>query len=414
MGEDESCGGIAGAVSCGISNVADGQIERFAQKLLEGANDMFNGFFTSWVTSDLDGIVGGSTADWFGTIALPIQAFLLGLGLMVAGVRMALSGRGEAAADAARRFFRAILVAVAGVAFFGIMQTGSSALASSILDAATGGQPPNLLLDAATFSSNASMALLFGLFGAIATGIQWIIMIFRAVAISVLLPFWPITAAGAMFQKQEGMFEKTTGWLLAFLLYSPVAAALYGLAIRFRDGRDGLQGAMVGMAIFALAIFALPALMRLVVPLTSAIGSASAGAMMMGGVKSAVLVGAATGSAIVTAGASAPASAAAASGSGAAAASGSGAAAASGSGVSGATGAAGAGTSGATGSAGATGEAGSTGAAGGSGIEGGTGSGAASGSSGSSGSSKSGWDSMRDLANAAPSGSRGVGEMIDE
>ena len=37
-----------------------------------------------------------------------------------------------------------------------------------------------------------------------------------------------------------------------------------------------------------------------------------------------------------------------------------------------------------------------------------------SGSSGSSGSGRSGWDAARDLGNAMPGGSRGVGDMIDE
>lgn len=378
---DDCSNPLSNPVGCAIGSIAQGELEKFAQQLMQGANDLWTGFYTSWVGAGLDGVIGGTTADWFRGVTLPIHVFLLAIGLMVAGIRIALSARGDIAADAAKKFLRAILVAIAGVAFFSVLQIGSNALAKFILHSAQQTEGTNQVLwDAATFSSNVAMQLLFGLLGALSVGIQWIIMLLRAVAVSVLLPFWPIAAAGAMFEKQEQMWEKTTGWLLAFVLYSPVAAALYGLAIRFKQGRDGPEAAMVGLAVFALAIFALPALMHLVVPITSAMGRASAGGILVGTAKTAAVATVAIGSAVATAGASAPASAAAAGGS--------------------------------AGAAGATGSAGPAGGSGpGPGDGGNTGSGSASGSSGSG---RSGWDSARDLAGAIPSGSRGVGEMIDD
>lgn len=392
-------------VGCGIAAVAKGQLDQFSQQAMDGANSLWNGFFTSWITGGIDGIVGGSTASWFSGIALPVQVFLLAVGLMVAGVRIALSARGEVAAEAGKKFLRAILISIAGVTFFGVMQLGANALAKSILDASTAGATPSVLWDEAVFAENQAMGMIFGILAVLAVGVQWLIMLLRAVAVTVLLPFWPVTAAGAMFDNHEGMFQKTTGWLIAFLIYSPVAAALYGLSSRFRAGRDGLQGVIIGMAIFALAIFALPALMRLVVPLTSAMGRASAGAMMLGAARTAVVAGVAAGSAVATAGASAPAGAAAAGGgtaaaSGSAAASGGGAAA-----TSGGAGATGATATGSSGAAGSTGAAGSSGAAG---PDGGAGPG------GGSGSGRSGWDAARDLAHAVPGGGRGVEEIINE
>ncbi|ONI65424.1 hypothetical protein ALI44B_00255 [Leifsonia sp. ALI-44-B] len=408
---DENCFDPANLIDCTVGSIAQGELENFARDLMQGANDMWTGFFTSWITSGLDGIVGGYTADWFAGITMPVQAFLLALGLMIAGVRTALLARGDVAADAAKRFLRAILISVAGVTFFSVMQTGSNALAKSILEAANGGSAPNLLWDEATFSANIALALIFGLLGVFAIIVQWIIMILRAVAVSVLLPFWPLTAAGAMFERHEGMFEKTTGWLLAFLLYSPVAASLYGLAIKFREGRDGVEGAMIGVAIFVLAIFALPALMRLVVPVTSAMGRASAGAMAASGARTALVTSVAVGSAVATGGAAAPAAGAAAKSAGTSSAAAAGSStAAGGAGSAGPAGAAG--SAGGSGPAGGGGSSGSGGPSGSGGSSGSSPSGSGSGSSSSSG--RSGWDTARDLGNAIPSGSRGVGEMIDE
>lgn len=383
--------------NCGVSNVVGGELEKFAKAAMEGANDLWNGFFTSWIGSGLDGALGGTTAEWFAGIALPIQAFLLTLGLMVAGIRTMLAARGEHLGNALKKMLRALGIIAAGTVFFIAMQAGSNALAKSILDAATEGTPA-VLWDAATFSSNIALAVIFGLLAVFAVGIQWIIMILRAIAVTVLLPFWPITASAAIFDKYEGMWEKTTAWLLAALLYSPVAAAIYGLAIKLRDGRSGPEAAMYGLAVYILAIFALAAIMRLVLPITAAMGRASAGAMAMGAAKTAFVTAVAAGSAVATGGAAAPAAA------GAAGATGGGAAAGS------ATSAGGAGATGAAGAVGPAGGSGAAGNAGGSGLAGGSG----SSGSGSAGSGRSGWDAARDLGNAMPGGSRAVEDMIDE
>lgn len=399
---------VTDAGNCVIGAIVGGQLEQFAAQVTAGFNDLWTGFYTSWIQAPLDGVIGGVAADWFKTFAIPVQVLLLMLGLMVAGIRMALMARGEPAADAARKFFRAILITIAGTAGFQILLLGCNALAKYILDSATGSGAPGSLTAMTAFASNVALALIFGIFGLIIVGIQWVLMAIRGVALTVLVPFWPIAASGAMFEKHEGMFEKVTGWLLAFALYSPVAAALYGMAIKLQQGTDGVEGVMYGLGIFILALVALPALMRLVVPLSSAMGRAGAGAMTMTAVRTAVTAGVAVGAVVATGGAAAPVAA----GSGAVAGGGSAAA-----GSAGATGAAG--------SAGATG-AGSSAAAAASGpapAPAGAPTGAESarapasqGAGSSSGSSaRSGWDSARDLTNGMPRGSHtSVGETFDE
>ncbi|MGZ0095545.1 hypothetical protein ACW5QP_11725, partial [Microbacterium arborescens] len=296
-------------VECGaqaVGGLIGSQMEKFTQELYRGANDLWNGFFTSWIQSPPEAVIGGATSEWFAAVAGPIQAVLLAIGLMVAGIRTMLLARGEPAADAAKKLLRAILVTVVGTAFFQIMLLGSNSLARWILDTASGGTTPNLVGDVATFGGNIAMAMIFGVFGLIVVGIQWLIMILRAVALTVLVPFWPVAASGAMFERHEKMFTQTTGWLIAFLLYSPLAAALYGMSIRLRQGADGLAGVMIGMAIFLLALFALPALVKLVMPAAAALGSASAGSMMMRAGGAMMTAGVAAGAVVATGGAAAP------------------------------------------------------------------------------------------------------------
>jgi hypothetical protein len=87
-------------------------------------------------------------------------------------------------------------------------------------------------------------------------------------------------------------------WLAAFTLYKPVAALIYATAFRM-VGRDQAPTTVVsGVFLMVLAIFALPALLRFLVPATTAMASGNAGAM------AGALVGGtlATGAALATGG----------------------------------------------------------------------------------------------------------------
>lgn len=290
-----------------IGGLVNSQIYEFTKQLYAGANDLWTGFFTSWIDSPFSAVAGGSTAEWFSSIIAPIQGALLALGIMVAGIRIMLLARGEVAGEAAKRFLRAILVTVAGAAFFQIMLLGSNALARWFIDVALNDQRPDLIGEATVFGQNTALAFIFGIFLALAVGVQWIIMIFRDIALTVIIPFWPVAASGAMFDRHEGMFEKTTTWLLAFLIYSPLVAAMYGLSIRLRGMQDGVPGVVVGLGIFLLALFALPALLKLVAPMASAIGNASPGSMALNGLRTVATAAVAGGAIVASAGAATPA-----------------------------------------------------------------------------------------------------------
>lgn len=341
-------------VVCNVTSMGNSMLEDIATDVLESMNTMFNDFFTSWVTDAADPVIGGKGAEWMAFVTGPLQVLLLTVGLMVAAGRSLLMSRGEALAEAGPRFFRAVLVAAAGTTIAGILVPASTELARWILKSAQQVDPPNGMVgDLGTFGNNVILALTFGIIGLLLVGIQWGIMFLRAIALTVIVPFWPVAAAGAMFEKHQAAYEKITTWILAFVLYSPIAASLYGLSIVLRAGYDGVEGVIYGLVVFVLAVACLPALMKLVAPVASAVGNASAGGILAGTAR-VVIAGAAVGAAVVaTGGAAAPA---AAGGGGA----GAGTGAAAGSGAAGTAGSAGAagstGTTGATGAAGASGE----------------------------------------------------------
>ena len=317
----EDCGFLD--AGCEIGKIANGQLEQIAEDVLSAMNDLFNDFFTSWVTDAADPVIGGTGAEWMAFVTGPLQVLLLTVGLMFAAGRSLLMSRGEALAEAGPRFFRAVLIATAGTTIVGILVPASTELSRWILKSAQQVETPDGMVgDLGTFGNNVILALTFGLIGLLLVGIQWGIMFLRAIALTVLTPFWPVAAAGAMFEKHQASYEKITAWILAFLLYSPIAASLYGLAIVLRKGYDGVEGVIYGMVIFVLAVACLPALVKLVAPVASAVGNASAGGMLLGAGRVVVAAGAIGAAVIATGGAAAPVAATAGGSGGAGAAAG--------------------------------------------------------------------------------------------
>ena len=45
----DDCSNPIDAIGCGVSNLVGGELEKFAKDVLAGANDLWNGFFTSWI-----------------------------------------------------------------------------------------------------------------------------------------------------------------------------------------------------------------------------------------------------------------------------------------------------------------------------------------------------------------------------
>jgi len=126
-------------------------------------------------------------------------------------------------------------------------------------------------------------------------------MIVRGGLLVVLAGVLPITASFTNTQMGRQWFQKAIGWTLAFILYKPAAALIYAAAFRL-TGSDafgangvGIVSILTGIGLMILALFALPALLRFVAPMTSAAIGGGSGGLAMGAMGAAMGVEAATG-----------------------------------------------------------------------------------------------------------------------
>ncbi|MBF4629336.1 hypothetical protein [Curtobacterium flaccumfaciens] len=295
--------GTEGAVSSAASN----GFKQAAETIFAAYDDVFKQFMTSWVNSGFLVSLDNKATKWFQDTSLPITVFLLVIGLVIAGARVMYNRRGEPFRDAMQDLGKAIAVITLGTSLIQVLVWGGDAYGQWILKV-SGTTATDGIADSAFAAASPGLALIFGLIGALAVGLQWVIMFVRQALMLLLNAFWQVVAASALLQKGKQAFEKITAWILAFILYMPIAASIYAFAWRLKNGEDGAGGVLYGLMLIALAVIALPAMMRLLVPAAGAIGSAVGGAMAIGMVAGAIQAGVAVGAAIATGGASAGAS----------------------------------------------------------------------------------------------------------
>ena len=329
-----------------------------------------------------------------------------------------------------------LVTGVYAVAFAGLMTAGDQ-FAPWIIQKATGEE-----LSLSGMLSLSEMMLIYpggGLFlaiiGLLGAVVNVLFMVIQGALASTMFALLPAVAAGSGTEMGSNAFRQLQGWLLAVILFKPVAAIIYAFGMMQMKNPPAIEGlddigksiynACVAMVILGMAALALPALIKFLVPVAAAATSnAFSGGAAVAGVAAAGSAVVMVGAVAATGGAAAPAAGAAAGAGGAGAAAGGAASTAA------AGGAAAGGTAASTGAAtGGAAASGGTGAA--TAAESGTSAAASSpstspggaapaavdsgGAAPSSGGSSSGWNAagsaMNSLGSSASSSSNGIDEQ---
>ncbi|MFJ4787344.1 hypothetical protein [Streptomyces sp. NPDC088794] len=278
--------------------------------------------------------------------------------LLFAAGKMAIERKGTAGVTALKGILRVILVAGAATT----VCLAAARVADSYSTYLFNDSVQNALDNIGACGDNSdiqSFLLLILAFLLLLAGIlHTILMYIRLGVMMIMLGTLPLAAAASMTDWGAGWWRKHIGWMISWLLYKPAVALVLNAGMTMiSQGKTGtnpnVNTRIAGIGVMLLSAIALPALLKLVVPATAAMGTGDPmAAMGQAGnqlATGAVQVGAMSG----------------------------------GSGGSG-------GDSGQKGPSGASGTGGAAGTSGGDGASGGSGSDGASGSGGPSGASKGG------------------------
>ncbi|MEV7574366.1 hypothetical protein AB0P28_14835 [Pseudarthrobacter sp. NPDC089323] len=368
---------VFNAVECTVQKVTDDGASTLGQQMMAGYDKILKDFATSWLGKGIMVDLNGPSVEWLKASTSTVTLFLVTMGLMIAGIKTFKDRNGRPAREVFEALGKVVFVTVAGSLAIQVFVTGGDAYGKWILDSA-GLDTGTFTVGAAAVASAPGLAIIIGLFGILTVLCQWALMFLRGAILPLLSAYWPVSAASAMLEGGKKSFEGVTKWIIAFIVYSPLAASIYALAWRLKNGDEGIGGVINGWILVVLAVMALPALLRLIAPVTSAMGKMAGAIMAMGMTAAVVGAGVAVGAAVATGGASAGASGAAGAGAGGATTGGGTA-----SGGSASSGGAATGVDGPTGGSGQSGKVGNSGSSMADGAEGGTSSASPSSSGGS-------------------------------
>ncbi len=209
----------------------------------------------------------------------PITYAVLVLALLFAAGRIAVQQRGEDAREVGYSLLKFVLVTGLGASLVHLGTVAGDMFAKWILDAATHGvEGKTLGFRMLDFSGGLTGPILMFLFIlVILAGLVQLVLVYaRAVVLVLLVGLLPVAAAAGITRTGKAMLDKYLAWVAAWILWKPVAAIVYAAAF-WLIGTGEAKSSIAGLVALAMSVFALPALMRLLVPATSAISGAGGG-----------------------------------------------------------------------------------------------------------------------------------------
>ncbi|MEV7284066.1 hypothetical protein AB0O01_05775 [Streptomyces sp. NPDC093252] len=210
--------------------------------------------------------------------------------LLFAAAKMAVERKGTAGITALKGILRVVLVSTAATTVVGAAVVLSDSYATHLFNAGAQAQLKQIGGCSDIGGVGAFVKLILAFLLLIAGILQTILLYIRMGVMIVLLGTLPVAAAASMTDWGAGWWRKHIGWLIAWLLYKPAAGLiLYAGSVMTGAGK-GVQGEadgtihtrIAGIAVMLLSAVALPALLKLIVPATAALGSANPGGEAVG------------------------------------------------------------------------------------------------------------------------------------
>lgn len=276
-----------GVLECAVSPaacLAGSAVSAAANSIITGwANDFANAeasmlqtLMAGWISMPTPDLSASSNTIVFLQQATQYLVAVVGVfALMMAAARMIWTQRADPMKDALAGIGRLVVVSGCGVAGITLLSQAGDAFSTWILGQAGTGTIMTMGTLSTQVIASSSLVIILSSFAILGFIVQLALLIVRSALLVVLAGLWPLSAAASMTPTGHQWFKKNVAWILAFLLFKPVAAIVYAAAIEAYVSSDSVMGVIIGLVLLMLATLTLPALMRFVVPMVSAVGNVS-------------------------------------------------------------------------------------------------------------------------------------------
>ena len=271
---------ICGVLSpiCGVVHgVAASAFQSVVDAMSASAGELLRTVLSFWTRVDLPDL-GAPTGVTFwvdahlGWLVSAAAVF----SVLVGAGRLAVSRRAEHGYDVVRMLVRTMVTAAVAVPVVSLLAAAGDAFAKFTLKGADVNSLATLKLAALTPGT----VLIGDLIIALTSLFQMGIMITRGAVVAILVGLLPVTAATTNTATGKASFAKLCGWLGSFLAIKPLAAVVYAIGLQL-EAQTSAQAELSGVFVLGLAVFALPVLMKILVPAAGMVGSAGGGALTL-------------------------------------------------------------------------------------------------------------------------------------
>ncbi|MBE9500212.1 hypothetical protein [Streptomyces sp. AA1529] len=201
--------------------------------------------------------------------------------LLFACVRMASERRVDAGQTALRGMVRLIVVAGGGTTIMTAAAGVGDGYADYLFEGAVNAQIKNMGCGSSE-DVPSFLYLILAFLLLIAAVVHGILLYVRLGVMIVLFGTLPLAAAASMLDWGGSWWRKHIGWMLAWLLYKPTAGLVIYAGTALTTGQyegaenENIHTKIAGICVMLLSAISLPALLKLVVPATAALGGSGA------------------------------------------------------------------------------------------------------------------------------------------
>lgn len=318
---------VATRVTRGFTGLLDQQLNFLKERIGELVQAEMKAVCTFWM-QDTPSITGrtpdggldtGTAVGFMQHQTVWLVAVLAVVSVLFAGIRLAWEQRADPLRDLGKALLMLIVVAGAGTAFVQTLTSASDEFAKELVvraielppqqvGAGHGAPVPEDREDVEQFvkqqrEQQAADAfeqqlggwvigstpdrvplmatLMFGSLAAFAGLAQLFLLVIRWAMLLLLVGTFPLAAAATNTEAGKQWFRKHCGWTLALIAYKPAAALVYAAAIKSAgtalDPNGSLTGLVVGLMLILLAVLAMPAMVRFIVPAAAAAAGGGVG-----------------------------------------------------------------------------------------------------------------------------------------
>jgi len=274
------------AVSSAASGAASSAFEGMVNSLKEGVGKAVGLMMSFWMKIPIPSIgAPGNAVDRLHQATLYLTVLTAVVSIFFVAGRAALAHRAaasEEAQEAAKGLVRIVVASSVAIPAVVLASQACDEYSTWLVNQAANGDVGAAVLKLMAFDriTGTGFTFIMALIALLASVVQAFLIVIRDALLILLVGTLPLAAAASISSSGRQTWHKMVGWLIAFLLFKPVAAMCYAGALWSVTNASNEIDQIAGIFLVILAVLTLPALMRLITPQVEKVGGGGGGAML--------------------------------------------------------------------------------------------------------------------------------------